>query len=212
MPEPLQQVNVSLPAVLIAFIQRQAAQTDRTIGGMIRHLVAEAARREVPPERVPEVRGTLSSRIKWPYVNFLNAICARLRSAGGNSGLVKQSEIQHIANRATFLPIPKLSGIVNPAPRLIADDAMRFMEELVSADFGREREPSIAQRIAIGIARQLAMLIAGLLLQFQDLSPKLDGKWRYPPTRLSRNRRALRVHQTAPGLPAGRPGRCCVGS
>ena len=118
-------------------------------------------------------------------------------------GLVKQGEIQQIANRATFLPIPKLSGIVNPAPRLIADDAMRFMEELVSADFGREREPSIAQRIAIGIARQLAMLIAGLLLQFQDLSPKLDGKWRYPPTRLSRNRRALRVHQTAPGLPAG---------
>ena len=46
MPEPLQQVNVSLPAALVAFIQRQAAQTDRTMGGMIRHLVAEAARRE----------------------------------------------------------------------------------------------------------------------------------------------------------------------
>ena len=50
MPEPLQQVNVSLPAALVAFIQRQAAQTDRTMGGMIRHLVAEAARREVAPE------------------------------------------------------------------------------------------------------------------------------------------------------------------
>ena len=50
MPEPLQQVNVSLPAALVAFIQRQAAQTDRTIGGMIRHLVAEAARREPSQE------------------------------------------------------------------------------------------------------------------------------------------------------------------
>ena len=50
MPEPLQQVNVSLPAALVAFIQRQAAQTDRTMGGMIRHLVAEAARREASPE------------------------------------------------------------------------------------------------------------------------------------------------------------------
>ena len=50
MPEPLQQLNVSLPAALVAFIQRQAAQTDRTMGGMIRHLVAEAARREAPPE------------------------------------------------------------------------------------------------------------------------------------------------------------------
>ena len=50
MAEPLQQVNVSLPSALVAFIQRQAAQTDRTMGGMIRHLVAEAARREAPPE------------------------------------------------------------------------------------------------------------------------------------------------------------------
>ena len=50
MPEPLQQVNVSLPAALVAVIQRQAAHTDRTMGGMLRHLVAEAARREAPPE------------------------------------------------------------------------------------------------------------------------------------------------------------------
>jgi hypothetical protein len=53
MPEPLQQVNVSLPAALVAFIQRQAAQSDRTMGGMIRHLVAEAARREAPEEALP---------------------------------------------------------------------------------------------------------------------------------------------------------------
>jgi hypothetical protein len=39
-----------MPAAFIAFVQRQAAQTDRTMGGMIRHLVAEAARREAPPE------------------------------------------------------------------------------------------------------------------------------------------------------------------
>jgi len=50
MPEPLQQVNVSLPPSLVALVQRHAAQTDRTLGGMIRHLVAEWARREAPPE------------------------------------------------------------------------------------------------------------------------------------------------------------------
>ena len=50
MPEPLQQVNVSLPAALVAFIQRQAAQTDRTMGGMIRHVVAEWARHEAPTQ------------------------------------------------------------------------------------------------------------------------------------------------------------------
>jgi len=50
MPEPLQQVNVSLPSTLVPFIQRQAAQTDRTMGGVIRHLVAEAARRYAQPE------------------------------------------------------------------------------------------------------------------------------------------------------------------
>jgi hypothetical protein len=58
MPEPLQQVNVSLPVALVAFIQRRAAQTDRTMGGMIRHLVAEWARREAAPEGpFPKPRG-----------------------------------------------------------------------------------------------------------------------------------------------------------
>jgi len=44
MPEPLQQLNVSLPAALVAFIQRQAAQTDRTMGGMIRGVGASRRR------------------------------------------------------------------------------------------------------------------------------------------------------------------------
>ena len=50
MPEPRQQVNVSLPAALVAFVQRQAAHTDRTMGGMIRHVLTEWARREMPLE------------------------------------------------------------------------------------------------------------------------------------------------------------------
>src|SRR5262245_44104268 len=54
-----------------------SAQTDRTMGGMIRHLVAEAARREAPEggPRHAEVRGTLRSRMKWRYVDFINAMC-----------------------------------------------------------------------------------------------------------------------------------------
>ena len=58
MPEPLQQVNVSLPPSLVALVQRHAAQTDRTLGGMIRHLVAEWARGEGAPEGpFPKPRG-----------------------------------------------------------------------------------------------------------------------------------------------------------
>jgi hypothetical protein len=44
MPEPLQQVCVSLPPNLVALVQRHASESDRTIGGMIRHVVAEWAR------------------------------------------------------------------------------------------------------------------------------------------------------------------------
>jgi hypothetical protein len=50
MPEPLQQVCVSLPPNLVTLVQQHAAQTDRTIGGMIRHVVAEWARTQPRPE------------------------------------------------------------------------------------------------------------------------------------------------------------------
>jgi hypothetical protein len=53
MPEPLQQVNVSLPPNLVALVQLHAARTDRTLGGMIRHVVAEWARSE-RPSAIPE--------------------------------------------------------------------------------------------------------------------------------------------------------------
>jgi hypothetical protein len=52
MPEPLQQITTSLPPALIALVQRHAAQTDRTLGGTIRHIVAEWARSQPPPEGV----------------------------------------------------------------------------------------------------------------------------------------------------------------
>jgi hypothetical protein len=50
MPEPLQQVCVSLPPSLIVRLQQGAVQTDRTLGGMIRHLVSEWARATPLPE------------------------------------------------------------------------------------------------------------------------------------------------------------------
>jgi hypothetical protein len=51
MPEqPLQQVCVSLPPNLITRLQQGAVQSDRTLGGMIRHLVAEWARATPSPE------------------------------------------------------------------------------------------------------------------------------------------------------------------
>jgi hypothetical protein len=52
MPDPLQQVCVSLPPSLVALVQQHAAQTDRTIGGMIRHVVSEWARSQPPREGV----------------------------------------------------------------------------------------------------------------------------------------------------------------
>jgi hypothetical protein len=52
MPDPLQQVCVSLPPSLVALVQQHAAQTDRTIGGMIRHVVSEWARSQPRPETV----------------------------------------------------------------------------------------------------------------------------------------------------------------
>jgi len=50
MPEPLQQVNVSLTAALVAFFQRQAAQSDRTMGVFPggEPLISAKARRSVP--------------------------------------------------------------------------------------------------------------------------------------------------------------------
>jgi len=40
---------------------------------------------------------------------------------------------------------------------------MGFMQKLVAANFMRERNPSMMQRIAIGVGCKLAMLIARLL-------------------------------------------------
>ena len=53
MAETLQQINVALPAHLVEFIRRQAARQDHTVSGAIRHILAEAARREPPPEGAP---------------------------------------------------------------------------------------------------------------------------------------------------------------
>jgi hypothetical protein len=50
MPDPLQQICVSLPPNLVALVQRHASESDRTIGGTIRHVVAEWARSRPPAE------------------------------------------------------------------------------------------------------------------------------------------------------------------
>lgn len=43
--ERLEQVNISLPPALLAFVQETAAREGRTVSGQIRHLVTKAARR-----------------------------------------------------------------------------------------------------------------------------------------------------------------------
>jgi hypothetical protein len=53
MPEPLQQVCVSLPPNLVALVQQHASVTDRTLGGMIRHVVSEWARSQPLPDGAP---------------------------------------------------------------------------------------------------------------------------------------------------------------
>jgi hypothetical protein len=41
-----EQISVPLPAELREFVKRAAEREDRSVAGQIRHLVAEAARRE----------------------------------------------------------------------------------------------------------------------------------------------------------------------
>jgi hypothetical protein len=48
----LHQLKISLPPDLVAYVQQQAARTDRTPSGVIRHWIAEQKRREPPPEGV----------------------------------------------------------------------------------------------------------------------------------------------------------------
>ena len=49
MPE-FEQFNVLLPENLAGFLRREAAKRDFTLSGLLRHLVAEAARAEPRPE------------------------------------------------------------------------------------------------------------------------------------------------------------------
>ena len=48
-PEKFEEIKVSLPPALAAFVKRKAKDTDHTTSGLIRHFVAEAARAEPPP-------------------------------------------------------------------------------------------------------------------------------------------------------------------
>jgi CopG-like RHH_1 or ribbon-helix-helix domain, RHH_5 len=48
MSETFQQINVALPAHLVEFVRCEAARRDFTVSGLLRHYVAEAARREAP--------------------------------------------------------------------------------------------------------------------------------------------------------------------
>lgn len=48
----LVQMKLSLPPELAAYVQDQAARSDRTPSGQVRHWISELRRREPPPERV----------------------------------------------------------------------------------------------------------------------------------------------------------------
>jgi hypothetical protein len=48
----LVELKLSLPPDLLAYVQQQAARTDRTPSGVIRHWIAEQKRRE-PPDHAP---------------------------------------------------------------------------------------------------------------------------------------------------------------
>jgi hypothetical protein len=45
------QMKLSLPPELAAYVQDQAARSDRTPSGQVRHWISELRRREPPPER-----------------------------------------------------------------------------------------------------------------------------------------------------------------
>jgi hypothetical protein len=49
----LQQLKITLPPDLLAYVQEAAARTDRTPSGMVRHWISEQKRREPPPEATP---------------------------------------------------------------------------------------------------------------------------------------------------------------
>jgi hypothetical protein len=61
----LVQLKLSLPPDLVAYVHQQAARTDRTPSGMVRHWISEQKRREPPREGVfdfpiiPSVPATL---------------------------------------------------------------------------------------------------------------------------------------------------------
>jgi hypothetical protein len=46
---PYETMKISLPSDLASYVRRAAGREDRTISGLIRRLVAEAARLEAPP-------------------------------------------------------------------------------------------------------------------------------------------------------------------
>ena len=66
--ETFTQVQVSLPAALLAYVQRQATLKDHTLSGAIRHCIAEVARLEPPPApkrpTLPNVEGNPESIAK----------------------------------------------------------------------------------------------------------------------------------------------------
>jgi hypothetical protein len=48
----LQQLKITLPPDLLAYVQEQASRSDRTASGQVRHWIAEQKRREPPAERI----------------------------------------------------------------------------------------------------------------------------------------------------------------
>ena len=108
--EKLEHINISLPAGLLAFAQRQAEREDRTLSGQIRHFVAEAARLEPPPAPAPfgselpnvaaNAEAIAAARAQIAKLRTRQAQLARL---GHNATAATDDEVQRLKFQAEIL-------------------------------------------------------------------------------------------------------------
>jgi hypothetical protein len=101
--EKLEQLTIALPPALLAFVERQAKLTDHTTSGAIRHLIAMAARQELPPppapfgtvlENVPATpEGIAAARA---HIAALRTRRAKLARLGGEASAASDMECEQL--------------------------------------------------------------------------------------------------------------------
>jgi hypothetical protein len=99
----MEQLSVKLPGDLVAFLQRVARRDDRTPTGVIRHLVAEAARLEPPAETqpfgsvLPNVAGNAESIAEArALISQMRTRQARLARLGGEASAASDMECEKL--------------------------------------------------------------------------------------------------------------------